>query len=647
VKPFPSDQPELRTSRCARALIVLMLLTAVVELRHQFATLPHTLALLRLWREPHAQYQLALGNDYGLLRRADRLLPRNATVLLLTSGRDVRHREYTTYHRALYFLTPRPVWWLTPAPPDSTWESRWWISGSLTRETIMRVAAEKGATHLLALDLAELPPAGRKVADLPGGSILTLASDEGAPRASATESESLPSLAPLRVAVALLAVLLLGDVILAAVTRVGLAVNGIERVALAWTLGAGVASIAMLWLSAVGATLDRQVAIISLAALVAFAVVRWRRGMPQVDDAGLSRWWGVVSRRPRPLSFVAFAVLGACLLFVIVTAMGRPLTVWDSWVLWGMRARTLLVEGGISSAIYADASRVLTLPTYPLLVPLLEAWIYTWLGAADDRLAAAAVVPFYAALPAVAYAALTRRGARRDSALLASAALAAVPALVGLAAGVLADLPVALFTTVAAIYLVEWMERGGAGALIVAALAAGFLPWTKQEGVVIVAVLSLGMLIVARGRREGWVGALTLCASALLLSGPWYAFVAVHGLSGPQFDAVTAERLVGNLGRLPSIGWRALTVLTIPAGAGVWIAAAVFAAVCRPAGAVGCRSALFPLTGFLYVATMAWVYVFSAYVPYQQHMAASYLRLVAQVTPLPLLWIASHGTPRR
>jgi hypothetical protein len=654
VRALPGDGPQPRTIRCAQLIIALVLGISAFELRHEIAA---------LWSGPRAHQPARYEHDV-FLQRVDRLLPRDASVLLLTPGTDVRHREYTTFHRALYLLTPRPVWWLTPAASDSTWESRWWISAPLTQSEIRRVAAEKGATHLITIDGVDASTVERNVADLSGGQILALADDHtfGRPLvAPAATSAALPRLWPLRVTAAWLAIFLLGDVVLAVATRCGLSPTRLERGALAWALGAGVTSIAMLWLGAVGATLTQQVAIISITAVVGSLTLRlprYLRPVPTGDGLPSARPFNHLRSAPaarghaassanRAVAWGAVAVLLICVLLVVAAAMGRPLTVWDSWVLWGMRARTMFVEGGLSPVIYADPSRLVTLPSYPLLVPSLQAWVYTWLGAAEDRLAGTAVVPFYLALPAIAYAALRRRGARYDFALATSATLAAVPAIVRLAAGVLADLPVAVFTAIAAIYIVEWIERTEVGSLIVAAFAAGLLPWTKQEGAVVVATLVLATLIVARGRRMAWLAVMAMCGAVLVLSGPWYAWVARHGLKGPQFAPVSVALLIANLGRVPSIGWHAMTTLLNRSGGWVWPAACIFAVVSRPVGAAAHPSAILLLTGALYAATMASVYLFSEYAPYQQHIVSSYPRLMAHVAALPLLWIACHAVSRR
>ena len=131
--------------------LALVLLSGLFNQPAQFRLLVRPVfPLLRFWNQPDAQYRILLGDvPYDLLRDADAALPRDASVLLVTRGRDVRRLEYTFFHRALYFLAPRSVWWLAPAPADGTWESRWWISAPLTASAVQAVARQRQATHIL------------------------------------------------------------------------------------------------------------------------------------------------------------------------------------------------------------------------------------------------------------------------------------------------------------------------------------------------------------------------------------------------------------------------------------------------------------------------------------------------------------------
>src|SRR5262249_47864912 len=187
-------------------------------------------------------------------------------------------------------------------------------------------------------------------------------------------------------------------------------------------------------------------------------------------------------------------------------ALGEPLAFWDSWVNWSMKARTIFMEGHLTPTVYADPSRAVTLQDYPLLVPQVEAWIYGWLGALDDRLVGIASVLFYLALLAVCYGAARARGAGPTTALAVAAVAGTIGELAVLAGIVFAEMPLVLFTAIAGFYLLRWLDGAPPGALAVAAVGAGLMAWTKREGLVILAVLILATLLTSRGRRRAWLG---------------------------------------------------------------------------------------------------------------------------------------------
>ena len=131
-------------------------------------------------------------------------------------------------------------------------------------------------------------------------------------------------------------------------------------------------------------------------------------------------------------------------------------------------------------------------------MPLVESWFYGWLGVPDDRLVGVVAVLFYLALTGVCYTAVRRQGGTWEFALGASVVVASIPHVVGLSGLVFADVPLAVFVTIAAVYLVEWLDDGRPARLAIAALAAGLMPWTKREGIVLVAVLCLATLLIGR-----------------------------------------------------------------------------------------------------------------------------------------------------
>src|SRR6266487_2561298 len=146
------SRPEL----VARIALACVLLAAAAQFVKYTTLIWPILPVMWLWSSPDAQYRMQLPDiPYDALRAADATLPRDASILLITSGRDVQQSEYRIFHRALYFLAPRPVWWLTPRAPDGTWKSRWWISAPIDAESIRRIAAEKQVSYVLAYGLAQ------------------------------------------------------------------------------------------------------------------------------------------------------------------------------------------------------------------------------------------------------------------------------------------------------------------------------------------------------------------------------------------------------------------------------------------------------------------------------------------------------------
>jgi hypothetical protein len=424
----------------------------------------------------------------------------------------------------------------------------------------------------------------------------------------------------------------------------------VEALSLSWVLGAGLTSVAMLWLNALGLSLWAQIVVLSCLALAGLV---WRAkagsGHPIEARAGMER-----GSRPSFLLIPFSLFLSLQVAFVALMALGQPLFIWDSWVTWGMKARTIFLDGAISPAVYADASRAVTHLDYPLLLPLNQAWLYGWLGMPDDRFAGLPSLLFYLALLGLCYSAVRRWGANQTLALAATAIVASMSQLSLLAGHVFADVPLAALCVISVLYLMRWLDEGERGALAIAALAAGLMPWTKREGVVMLGVLCVIVLVMCGRSRRAWAALGAVLLSAVLLAAPWYLFLAWQGVPNSDFLPLTLATARENLGRLPTISRMALATLLSGWWNFIWPLAAVVAAlgfsrrVSEPNDNVGALRTIniLPLSALLYLTIMGLTYLFSAYVPYEQHIATSFYRLVAHVAPLPVLWVAYQGIPK-
>lgn len=607
---------------------------------------------LRRWPNLNAQFALAEPAVHAWLADAARQMPAETTVLLVTPGDDWRRADYVVYHRALYWLTPRPVVWAMPPAADGTWEGRWHYPTALNPAALAARAQAFGIECLLAWDVPAANLPGQVVWAGAGGTLVALA----APAACAGPAELPPPAPPPWVAIAraglgVVVILALGAAGLPLLARLGLPLGGPEAAAVAWLIGAAVVSTALLWLSALRVPLSTQVVGLSIAG-VAAGVGSWMKRRPAARPVTIAAEPPAGRRRWLNAALVAMIAVQAAV--VLATAVGRPLMVWDSWVNWGLKARLIYSEQGGLPAVYADPTRLITHPDYPLLVPLLQAWLYAWVGAADDRWAGLPGALFYLAALVGLHASLRRQGVGATWARVAAAATAGLPALAGLTGAAYPDAVVAGLAALAAVYLLEWARRGTSASLALAALAAGLLPWVKREGLVLALILLAAALLVARrqpppGPRRARRVLLTYLAALLVLAGPWYVFTAAARVPNPDYGPVTAGVYLAQVERLLYVGWRGLRVLVEPRLGLIAPLAALAAGLSVRGRGGGPAVSAAGLVGLgvplVYLGVVAQGYVFSNYAPFEQHVINSLERLALHVAVLPLLWLALRTAP--
>jgi hypothetical protein len=301
----------------------------------------------------------------------------------------------------------------------------------------------------------------------------------------------------------------------------GLAGHGralVARLGLAYGLGLAITGILAANLALVGVLPGLpELTLLAVVALVAGLL----RRRPEARGASAGRD-GMVA-----------AAIGVGVVILLATAAWafavHPLSEWDGWAIWGMKAKALYDFGGANSPVLT--SPLYSQPSYPLLLPALEAVDFRALGSADGT-----AVHLQLALLAVAYAGslfglLWRRVPSSLVALTALAMLAAPWVLAQLAMNY-ADVPLAFFVALGLVALACWLREDRRELLVVAAVffAAGVL--TKNEGTMFfaAAMASAGSLLLVRARRR--LVPLALAAAAVVaVFVPWRIFTAVHHLA--------------------------------------------------------------------------------------------------------------------
>jgi hypothetical protein len=137
--------------------LALILLGQLAFMPDRLQTLRELTPYLAQPWDSDAKMRLALsqgGADlYDFLMFCDRVLPRDATLLLVTGGStsEEHGRAYFVYNRSLYHLYPRRVWWAASLPRQGN--PTWWIPSNLTPESLRQIADQVGAEYIVAYEL--------------------------------------------------------------------------------------------------------------------------------------------------------------------------------------------------------------------------------------------------------------------------------------------------------------------------------------------------------------------------------------------------------------------------------------------------------------------------------------------------------------
>lgn len=316
--------------------------------------------------------------------------------------------------------------------------------------------------------------------------------------------------------------------------RFELGLNLAAKAGTCFLAGLGVVSLQMFLYSLVGIGFGFLPVAMPWAALSAFVVYRGRKGVSgdlevKPASAGFDRY-----------AVLFFIVIAVQLSYSFIYASALPVSGWDAWAIWFLKAKVFFIEGSVSAGFLTDPSFGYSHPDYPLMVPLAVSWIYTVIGGADDSVARIVYPLQYAALLAVFYHFVkTVAGARVG--LLFTALLSLTPILVmhgtGLAVKVgglytgdyagYADLALSAYFMASGVFIYLYLRDGKPAQFLCAVLFLSIGAWTKNEGLTfaIVGLLVLWVGSLRAGKKAGYLIAASIAIFALFV-GPWAIYKA-------------------------------------------------------------------------------------------------------------------------
>jgi len=310
-----------------------------------------------------------------------------------------------------------------------------------------------------------------------------------------------------------------------------------ERIALSFGLGAGALSIGMFLLSYIGFQLN-LLNILILLYTPFFIYLLWGEGEKLKIICSIINIKSKIKSKLKDLNLLQLILIGSISFIVFLIffdALIQPMHVWDERAIWAFKANILYQDGTIYSMDFFDADRVHPHKHYPLLIPLIESWIYVVLGHIDDTLVKVIFPLIFTSLLLILYSS-QRNFFPRTHSLIFTALLASVPFFVsttvfgaGAASGYV-DIPLSFFYFISVIYLYRWMkDNSKKDYLVIAAIFSAFTVFTKPEGVILfiinLFILNIYILFdLKQAKKQKIMHLLSYLIIPTVMLLPWFIF---------------------------------------------------------------------------------------------------------------------------
>jgi hypothetical protein len=414
-----------------------------------------------------------------------------------------------------------------------------------------------------------------------------------------------------------------------------------ERLALWFLTGTGVVSLMIFYLSLANPETGLRFAAIVGTLALAYSgisvVLRWARrpgDLPRFPLKG----------RRNPGYWISVA-LALALLFQVSTIAYASLNTgleWDGYVIWGLKAKAVFVGGGVSPSYFQDLSRQWSHLDYPLLIPLSEAWIYSFLGGVDESSVKALFIGFLLSLLALLYGGF-RRNLPAPYSLGCVLVLCLTPSLLLHFTTGYADVPLSVFVLGSVVYLAGWRQSRRSSDLLLSGVLSMLGIWCKREGSLLWG-LELALLAIWVWNRLEWrraLRALATFALPALFVVPWFAFVAYYKVPGNDFAAITPDALLSQVGRLPTILSMVGKELALSGWGALWVLCALSLVFPRDPRLSGLEKFIAALV-IGYLGALSLSFMLSVWQPFTRHIEFSAGRLVLHVAPAAAFFLTSR-----
>lgn len=325
-----------------------------------------------------------------------------------------------------------------------------------------------------------------------------------------------------------------------------------EKIALSYLIGCGILSLEMLLLGAFKIKLVLPNILIGAAIILAaplyLAIKNKALGL------NIKSWFSADK-----LKWYEFSLLGLILLrvaFVLFENLIKPIITVDAFANWSLRAKVFFVESGLlldkTNSLFFGGGHIF----YPINIPLLETWIFNVLGYWNDQIIKIIFGLFFISLLILFYSAI-KRFASRPIALLSTFLLSSLPLLLHHATIAYADLPVCVYFTGSALFMLNYFKSKDIKHLYVSALLAGLATWTKTEGTPLLIINLVVLCIFCFRSKNDIITSINMLANyfmiVLIFKLPWSLVNMAYQVPKNIYHRIQYENIFTNMYRLPVI----------------------------------------------------------------------------------------------
>lgn len=310
----------------------------------------------------------------------------------------------------------------------------------------------------------------------------------------------------------------------------------LDRLSLAFPLGAGMFTWLLFVASWMGVALNLTLVILVLLLLLGFSTLLSVQGLRNKDSRP-----ELARRRADPsLGWLAprapLALLALLVFVAAIIAIGVGYSTWDAIAIWSIKGYGIALSGSILDASYWGAHR----SAYPLNIPLL---ISSARLVSGDLLPESKIVfpVFWASTLVGIYSFWRGRKVGRLLAGLGTLFLATIPEIFFHGTIGYANIPLAAYIVLGALWGIVGIESADKRALILSGILLGFGAWTRVEGILFSVSVIVALLAAWRISKQGRIHLGAWLTPFAIIAGAWMVFFRLFGAAGSQASGALGE----------------------------------------------------------------------------------------------------------